>query len=45
MVKIADLTIHKRIVSETKKVDNDLITEQITIQNPTGRNPTTQNEE
>jgi stress response protein YsnF len=45
VVKIADLTIHKRIVSETKKVDNDLITEQITIQNPTGRNPTTQNEE
>jgi len=45
MVKIADLTIHKRIVSETKKVDNDLITEQITIQNPTGRTPTTQNEE
>jgi stress response protein YsnF len=36
MVKVADLRILKRKVSETKKVDVDLITEQITIQNPAG---------
>jgi stress response protein YsnF len=36
MVKIADIIIHKRIVSETTKVNVDLITEQIIIQNPTG---------
>jgi stress response protein YsnF len=36
MTKVGDLTIRKRKVSETRKVDIDLITEQVTIQNPTG---------
>lgn len=35
-VKVADLTIHKRKVTETKKVDIDDVTEELTIQNPTG---------
>lgn len=36
MVKIADLTIRKRKVTETSKVNIDLITEELTIRNPTG---------
>jgi stress response protein YsnF len=36
LVKIADLTIHKRKVTETRKVDIDDVTEELTIQNPTG---------
>lgn len=35
-VKVADLTIRKRKVKETKKVDIDDVTEELTIQNPTG---------
>ncbi len=36
MVKVADLRISKRKVMETKKVDIDLFSEELTIQNPTG---------
>ncbi len=36
MVKVADLIIRKRNVTETSKVDMDLIYEELTVQNPTG---------
>jgi stress response protein YsnF len=36
MVKVADLIIRKRNVTETSKVDIDLITEELTVKNPTG---------
>jgi stress response protein YsnF len=36
MVKVADLIIRKRNVTERSKVDIDLITEELTIKNPTG---------
>jgi stress response protein YsnF len=45
MVKVADLTIRKRKVSERRKVDIDLITEQVTIQNPTGGSSSLENGE
>ena len=35
-VKIADLIIRKRKVTEIRKVGNDLIIEQLTVRNPTG---------
>jgi hypothetical protein len=35
-VKVADLIIRKRKVTETRKVGNDLIAEQLTVRNPTG---------
>ncbi|HVD07670.1 MAG TPA: hypothetical protein VNB67_04425, partial [Nitrososphaeraceae archaeon] len=35
-VKVADLIIRKRKVIETGKVGIDLITEQLTVRNPTG---------
>jgi stress response protein YsnF len=36
MVKVADLIIRKRNVTETSKVDVDFITEELTVKNPTG---------
>jgi stress response protein YsnF len=36
MVKVADLIIRKRNVTETSKVDEDFITEELTVKNPTG---------
>jgi stress response protein YsnF len=36
MVKVADLIIRKRNVTETSKVDMDLMTEELTVKNPTG---------
>jgi stress response protein YsnF len=36
MVKVADLIIRKRNVTEPRKVDIDLITEELTVKNPTG---------
>ena len=36
MVKVADVIIRKRNVTETSKVDIDLITEELTVKNPTG---------
>jgi stress response protein YsnF len=36
MVKVADLIIRKRNVTETSNVDVDFITEELTIKNPTG---------
>ena len=35
-VKVADLIIHKRKVTDKRKVGIDLITEQLTVRNPTG---------
>jgi stress response protein YsnF len=35
-VKVADLIIRKRKVTDKRKVGIDLITEQLTVQNPTG---------
>jgi stress response protein YsnF len=35
-VKVADLIIRKRKVTDTRKVGIDLITEQLTVRNPTG---------
>ena len=35
-VKVADLIIRKRNVSDTRKVGIDLITEQLTVRNPGG---------
>jgi len=35
-VKVAELIIRKRKVTETKKLDIDLITEKLTVRNPTG---------
>jgi stress response protein YsnF len=36
MVKVIDVIIRKRNVTETSKVDIDLITEELTVKNPTG---------
>jgi stress response protein YsnF len=36
MVKVADLIIRKRNVTEPRKADIDLITEELTVKNPTG---------
>jgi stress response protein YsnF len=36
MVKVADLIIRKRNVTETSKIDVDFITEELTVKNPTG---------
>jgi hypothetical protein len=44
-VKIADLIIRKRKVTDTRKVDIDLITEQLTVRNPTGNESTSINDE
>jgi stress response protein YsnF len=44
-VKIADLTIRKRKVTDTGKVGIDLITEQLTVRNPTGGALTSDNDE
>jgi stress response protein YsnF len=44
-VKVADLIIRKRKVIETGKVGIDLITEQLTVRNPTGGASTSGNEE
>jgi hypothetical protein len=35
MVKVADLIIRKRNMTETSKVDIDLITEKLAVKNPT----------
>ena len=44
-VKVADLIIRKRKVTETGKVGIDLITEQLTVRNPTGGASTSENDE
>ena len=44
-VKVADLIIRKRNVTETRKVGIDLITEQLTVRNPSGGASTSDNEE
>ena len=44
-VKVADLIIRKRKVTETRKVGIDLITEQLTVRNPTGGASTSDNDE
>ena len=44
-VKVADLVIRKRKVTEISKVGNDLIIEQLTVRNPTGGALTSDNDE
>ena len=44
-VKIADLIIRKRKVTDTRKVGIDLITEQLTVRNPTGSESSSDNDE
>jgi hypothetical protein len=44
-VKVADLIIRKRKVTDKRKVDIDLITEQLTVQNPTGGTSTSDNDD
>ena len=44
-VKVAELIIRKRKVTETRKVSNDLITERLTVRNPTGGASTSDNDE
>ena len=44
-VKIADLIIRKRKVTEIRKVGNDLIIEQLTVRNPTGGTSSSDNDE
>ena len=44
-VKVADLIIRKRNVTETRKVGIDLITEQLTVRNPTGGKSSSDNDE
>ena len=44
-VKVADLIIRKRNVSDTRKVGIDLITEQLTVRNPTGNESSSINDE
>ena len=44
-VKIADLIIRKRKVTDTSKVGIGLITEQLTVRNPTGGASTSENDE
>ncbi len=44
-VKVADLIIRKRKVTERRKVGIDLITEQLTVRNPTGGASTSENDE
>jgi stress response protein YsnF len=44
-VKVADLIIRKRKVTHTSKVGIDLITEQLTVRNPTGGASTSDNDE
>ena len=44
-VKVAELIIRKRKVTDTRRVGIDLITEQLTIRNPTGRASTSDNDE
>ena len=44
-VRIADLIIRKRKVTEIRKVGNDLIIEQLTVRNPTGGALTSDNDE
>ena len=44
-VKIADLIIGKRKMTRTSKVDIDLITEQLTVRNPTGSESSSVNDE
>jgi stress response protein YsnF len=39
VVKVAELIIHKRKVTQTRKIDVGSIVEELTIQNPTGRTP------
>ncbi len=43
-VKVADLIIRKRKVTDTRKVGSDLITEQLTVRNPTGGASTSEND-
>ena len=46
MVKVAELVIRKRKVTQTSKIDTGRIVEELTIQNPTGRTPSgVENEE
>ena len=44
-VKVAELIIRKRKVTETRKVGVDLITEQLTVRNPTVDASASQNDE
>ncbi len=44
-VKVADLVIRKRKVTDKRKVGIDLITEQLTVRNPTGGASTSDNDE
>ena len=39
VVKVAELVIRKRKVTQTRKIDIGRIVEELTIQNPTGRTP------
>jgi stress response protein YsnF len=45
MVKVAELIIRKRKVTETSKLAIDLISEELTVQNPTGRGESSENDE
>jgi len=44
-VKVAELIIRKRKVTDTRKVDIDLITEQLTVRNPSGGASNSENDE
>ena len=44
-VKIADLIIRKRKMTHTSKVSIELITEQLTVRNPTGNESSSINDE
>ena len=44
-VKVAELIIRKRKVTETRKVGVDLITEKLTVRNPTAVASASQNDE
>jgi stress response protein YsnF len=44
-VKVAELIIRKRKVTDTRKVGVDLITEQLTVRNPTGGASSSDNDE
>ena len=39
VVKVAELVIRKRKVTQTRKIDIGRVVEELTIQNPTGRTP------
>lgn len=40
LVKVADVTIRKRKVTHIEKIDVGTVTEELTVQNPTGSSPT-----